>query len=1056
MSADEERGKALAESARQLVLWLRDNELPSVPGLKGATLDQFLLFAGIYSRIGRTRGLGGIPHFLSQWMGAADPKANKRLSSLNLDITHGLYVTDENEIFVSGKGWLNRNRIFLKDKMSIEQRGALYVLEPTLDSVSFEDRDLVDAVMLTFAAILRRTDAVWDDAEAAAAAQFRYRSIFDFETPRVNYQRNVRQIVPPDELKIKLPQNRADEELARRVKEFREYLYFFATYDNRERNAEDGGDHYNKWIADTPLAKKDRQFHPALLSETFLKECFTEHKMKKGEDFLYLQAPGAAYVYWLRPEQIWPKKRPFSVQPLLRLDSGSPVPKDAKISFPVRAVVFHALEGADHLPNDVRRGKLELRSVKPIRFTYNYKAALRDYFNDPKLDLGSDERWREVFVDIYFADATYEIQVDPSSTNRKELFLNSLEAEAANATGDLKTRLEQMIALYKSKPNLGLVIKGMELEGRVLIGVSGFHVYEFWPGTGLITRAELNDWVRDLYVSDFSSQAYRNTAGMLPFIALITWGGVIIASGGVLGLGATLGNLARMGVREVAAQAVKRGLTKEAIKKFRSQLTAVLADGLLALMPKTDTLPFEFMRGLLHGFGGGTISHYLSEADERLSRAAEVYYKAALNKLTKGAYRAHAIYQKVSAAVHKLTGLYKALSAVWTDERARKAAEAFNKIGRHVGMAFLIILFVFVYVDYVYRSRHKTKNELDEWAKKQRDAFVWTVKNTGNDIADYARDLRKELLDTVKPPDPVVVRQRNEKLSGKLAGAARSGIAAVPAIAEVLQTLLAELGIDSWDELKSRGLLELLSDGFEVVLQKHPGLKPEEARAIGEAIGELIGAIALGRKIVPAHLRKNVGMFRGEPHEKALKKALDDGTLRGLWRLAMTPLKALREALPGVVRGLRDTADEHQGKFDQTMKKETSYRDFLRDLVEDNKNLLKILADLAIDDTLEAKIRELVMRVQTEKPPDIATLLKTDDPLWPRNAVLFVLTVWLHFGLREVLEVFALVEDSAPYDGHFRIAQIFELLGLDVALDDKTVAQLKSVISLGANKATSP
>lgn len=137
----------------------------------------------------------------------------------------------------------------------------------------------------------------------------------------------------------------------------------------------------------------------------------------------------------------------------------------------------------------------------------------------------------------------------------------------------------------------------------------------------------------------------------------------------------------------------------------------------------------------------------------------------------------------------------------------------------------------------------------------------------------------------------------------------------MPSIAEVLQTLQAELGIDSWDELKSRGLLELLSEGFDVVPRKHPGVKP----AIGEALGELIGGIALGRKVVPAHLRKNVSVFRGEPGEKALKKALEDGTLRGLWRLAMTPLKALREGLPGVVRGLRDTADEHQGKFDQSL-----------------------------------------------------------------------------------------------------------------------------------------
>jgi hypothetical protein len=534
---------------------------------------------------------------------------------------------------------------------------------------------------------------------------------------------------------------------------------------------------------------------------------------------------------------------------------------------------------------------------------------------------------------------------------------------------------------------------------------------------------------------------------MLPLIALMSWGPLIVLGGAIVGAGAALGTIARFGIRTLATELGARKVNKEVIKKLRPQLVSLIADGLLALMPKSNALPFEFLRGLLHGFGAGTVQHYLSQVDERLTRAAETYYKAALNKLTKGAYRAHAIYQKISAAVYKLMHLYDALKKVWTDERARKAAEALNMLGRHLGMAFLLILFVIVYVDYVYRSQRKSegKKDADAWAKKQRDGFIFMVKKTGNDVADYARDLRKELIGT--PSGGAAVRQRNQQLSGKLAGAARSGIAAVPAVADILQTLLAELGIDNWDELKQRGLLELLSEGFEAVVRKHPGLKPEEARAIGEAIGELIGGIALGRKVVPEKLRKNVGIFRGEPHEKALKKALDDGTLRGLWRLAMTPLRALRELLPGLARGVRDIAGEHQGMFVQTLRKDTSYRDFLRDLIDDYDNLIKLLTDLAIDEGLEARIRELVARVETDEPPDIGTLLKTDDPLWPRNAVLFLLAVWLQFGLRELLEAFALIEDSGPYGGQFRIAQILELVGLDVALDDKTVAALKTTFS---------
>jgi hypothetical protein len=62
-----------------------------------------------------------------------------------------------------------------------------------------------------------------------------------------------------------------------------------------------------------------------------------------------------------------------------------------------------------------------------------------------------------------------------------------------------------------------------------------------------------------------------------------------------------------------------------------------------------------------------------------------------------------------------------------------------------------------------------------------------------------------------------------------------------------------------------------------------------------------------------------------------------------------------------------------------------------------------------------------------------------------------VLTTWLQFGLRELLEAFAVIEDDKIFGGQFRLAQILEIIGLDVALDDDIVTALKTTFARAAS-----
>jgi len=80
-------------------------------------------------------------------------------------------------------------------------------------------------------------------------------------------------------------------------------------------------------------------------------------------------------------------------------------------------------------------------------------------------------------------------------------------------------------------------------------------------------------------------------------------------------------------------------------------------------------------------------------------------------------------------------------------------------------------------------------------------------------------------------------------------------------------------------------------------------------------------------------------------------------------------------------------------------------------------------------------------------PPAIGDLLKDDNVHWPSDAVMFLMFSWMRIGLRHVLQAFDMLEDNKPYGGKFRLAELIDVMGLDVALDEKTLERLRSVLS---------
>jgi hypothetical protein len=93
VSDDAKRGRELAELARQFFVWLRQNELPGLPGLKGVPFDHFQAYAGIYRKLkaSQQRLLDNrvLPNL---WFG--EPAEQRRLQSLKLGVSYFLLVNN--------------------------------------------------------------------------------------------------------------------------------------------------------------------------------------------------------------------------------------------------------------------------------------------------------------------------------------------------------------------------------------------------------------------------------------------------------------------------------------------------------------------------------------------------------------------------------------------------------------------------------------------------------------------------------------------------------------------------------------------------------------------------------------------------------------------------------------------------------------------------------------------------------------------------------------------------------------------------------------------------
>jgi hypothetical protein len=1070
--ADDKLGRELAEVAREFLLWLKTNELPKIPGLKGTPPSHFELYAGVYRRAAWLRGLP-FERKLPPGLGMGSPDDQKRFAGLGIGATHLLLVSHPETDAIAPDGTpVRRNRIVADGKVPLEQAGALVTVRPVLDSLKADQTTIGSTIAFDFSSVQHRADLVWDDADEGRRSAVGYPFIFGYETPRHAWTAAVKDLPIPAEIQPRPSTNGYAQLLARRVLAYREDLYHHATYSNRKRAAEDGGAYYAKWKEDEPFRPAQRRFGVAALSDQYLKECFFEFVMKRDDNVLMIELGGMRHLYQLMWEtSLRNGGQPvFTVRPLVSIGDTPPVPTrlkrkgagddddsgkgDGDLRFPVRAVVFRAIDGGAHLPQ-LRYGNLEYPGGLPKRFAVDYKAFVRYYYGDQRVDPGSDDDWFHSFVETFFADASYVVTVEGFKVrvDRDALFLDALRNEAKQSGGPIGERLNELVAWCENetKGQRFVFTKGMRFgsdeQPRELIGVSlTSDVYEWHPQTGLVTRMALLDWLDDFDKGMIFKEVYRSTAGMLPFITVITWGGAIVMGGAVLGVGAPLAQLARTTVRQLGSMVGGKLIAKKIARDAAPNLIAVVVEGVMSLMPKSDDKYYQFLRGIVEGFGTGAVDHYLSEIDDRLVKAAKLVPEIAANIATRGGYHAYMLYRKVSHAVARVTEVVKALRLVLTDKRAALVADQLGRLGQYVGIAFLVILFVIVYLDFA--MTHET-SKLDKWVDKQRKALQYMVRETGAQFSAYIDDLRADiarLRANGVEPTPDVLHAHDEKLAALVTGTLAKGAREVAGVADLLVLLLREMGIKDLDDLQRKSFTDLMAGGFAALPMS--GLVPDIAHKLGAVLGEFVGTIMLERRIVPKGVSENAKGFYNRSPSKAVQTALAGGTWRALWRSVLHPFMDLTNLPDAMKRSFEASQSGQPSAFTKGQHAKTAYHDLLRDLIGDDDELAHRLLRLIDDEGLKLRFDTMVTSAAADAlPPAVGDLLKGDNLHWPSDAVMFILYSWMRIGLRQVLQAFEMLEDDKPYAGKFKLAELIDIMGLDVSLDDKTLERLRAVLT---------
>jgi hypothetical protein len=787
-----------------------------------------------------------------------------------------------------------------------------------------------------------------------------------------------------------------------------------------------------------------------------------------GDDMLLIDLGPAFFLYRLfwDPGKGKPNAK-FMVEGQLRsISERLPKwpPRDIKKIFDhaIPAYVFRALTGGKTRPNQVDVFRLS-RSENTERFVVNYRAYVEWYYGDllssvPALKL--DEIYRDRFIRTFFPDQTYTLTLPKGhGINREDLFLNALrQQEKDTAEGPLREPLTKLLEWCKDESHF-VFTQGArmgQLDSEI-IGVTpgGTEIYEWNPKTGLITRTLTRAWMLQYAHGRMSRDIYASTAGVMPLVGVM-FAAALVGPVTLAALPAvstlTLGGLARSAAVKLIKDKLEENVSREAIRHFALQIRVMGLELVLRFLPDWQHPLYRFFRGVVSGFGGGALDHWLSEVDDRLVRQIPKLPMAALYAVSPGAHRAYKIYiilDKVSAAAIRVSALHDSIKTVNTNDLVQQVAGQLRKFAKGVAIAFLILLVIGLYFYEMSDSRAEAQRlKVKNWVKRQQETLQIVIKETTNELSRYANKLRALIAKVrAKRVDPADVPSHDElakelnaadeELSAAIKSKLGSMAGKLTGAADFLALIFEHLGIGSWQDLHKLGFMEILAKGADA-LDDLPALSGDAVEKLAEGLGELISTILLEKKLVPDSVRKTSGLF-GKPTSKVRKGAVAGGTPRAILEFLTHPFDDLSRAPATLKAAIEKTAPPMSAYKPDANR----IRDFARDLMRHDGSLSHRLMLLAEDEKLFKELQTLATSAAS-KPPPIFKDLAGDNAEWPGNAVAFVLFSWIRVAIRELAGMVVVLEERSPFKGKLNLGTLFQIVGLDIDLDDPVVEALRA------------
>lgn len=905
----------------------------------------------------------------------------------------------------------------------------------------------------------RRADFIWDTKEELLASRFPYYEVvtqLSHATRVKAYGTLLGAIRKPE-----------SDSPAGPLKGFFEAASQNATYDHTD----DFRNYYSKWLAAEPKKAEERIFQLDKLSDQYLKLNFTPLELQRDRVYLLIFL-GDIFVLFQLFFSGTGKKRRLNItlwkalgitddRNVLSLISKN---YPATVPTPLPKMFFvYALDGSDGLPgwlSPVRTGKIIFPDQEVIDPRYHVKQVWNIPHEDPDPSETKNwayKDWVKELIRVKFSDQWLWLRDNPYGgrntprPDREKLFLKEIRDAAAESKGETRKKLLNFIREAEGDKHLYMVRRGSKNSDYLrIIGSDEHYVYLYHKNIEIIIRINQETYFEDYFaIGLFAKVIYQNTAWIIPFAKIISWGGVAVMGAGIFGT-AALAQGARSYLSERISSAALKPAIQKLLRKFETELVLMFVNAVLAFFPKTRNT--ALVRGFLTGYTTDTFEALFSK-----------WYSLA--SLEPTSYKVLKYTYQFQAALGRLDDKLSLIKSSVDDQTAKILEDRFVKFLVSAWQAIIMLTHSLYYLDYdqikplldiLAKAGAKAPTTKQEWDRFRHEnmlkcllEFDKVIKDAKVDVADVYGDVQKAVQSGRKAFWLANVAFSFNKASG---GMLTDIVVLGP---------LVGLGIGAAAVTNFQTTYKVASKTVSLFIDELMQLEkygPKEMEQFGRLLGKLVGALTINKKLFGPKMSlrerwkiRNLG--------RRVKESLIHGELGLGFILPLIKLLLFHYVI--MIEGVIDASKQVKARWDTLQdeievilfgdpntwdifppdEESVNLEKIARIIVKLDEILTDWLKDLGKIPDLQEKIKLMVAKLKTTTPPQVPSLEDIIDGKvgaeWSQKALTFLMFWGLHAALKQFVEALQYFTETTNPKGPvaLSIAGLFELLGFQLNSD---------------------